>query len=230
MTTKITANKFAEFITAKSERRRKSIVRNAMHSKQQCAPYYMAFQRPAKEFLLSGASDPKILTNAIEKLKNRIGTEWKNRDSRLTAQALQLLLTLSPKLVGLAPSLIQPHRTKANLHLPEIEVSVPPFLMIHGERNGKPLIGSMRIYIAKSSGYSLDPKAAELIATMQYMWLVQEADGDRFPDSSLCMVAECFQQRITPAPSNTERAQLLIQKSAIEFAKIWHQIEHDEAA
>lgn len=231
MTIKISANKFADFITAKTDQRRKSIVRQLRRQTTDHAPYYMAFGTPAKEFLKGGLTDQSVILKAIHRMVGRTGTPWKNRDSRITSEAFRSLLSLKPQLDSLGIQFVKPKGIRsAKLQFPELQVTITPDLLVQGERNDKPLIGSMRFYIAKESTYQLGPKGAALVAAMQYQWLAHVATGERAPDSNLCIVIECFQQRVTAAPMDTQHQREILEKGARDLVHLWHEMDHEEAA
>jgi hypothetical protein len=231
---KISANKLAEFITAKTPERKRSIVRRLIREAGKdrgYAPFYMAFRSPAKRFLEGGATDLGILTGAIQALKTRKGSKWKDTDARISKEAFLALQKLAPRFQELGVEFVEPaSKLNAKLQFPDLSVTVTPDMMVHGERNGVPLVGALRFYLAKESIYQLGEKGAQYVAVMQHMWTLNNATGSRSPDSSHCMVAECFQLRVTVAPDDVAGFIAAIEHGAEEFVHLWHQISHDEAA
>lgn len=232
------ANKVADFIVAKTPERRRSIVRQVMRSKHQekgYAPYYSAFDTPAKEFLKGGATKPAIITRAIDRLPDRKSTgltrRWLDIDNRITREAFLALIELAPKIQARNVNFVSPSKSlKSILEYPEITVTVTPDLMVHGERNGVPLIGAARFYLAKDTPYQLGQRGAELVATMEFLWCLKNATGARAPDSALCMVVECIQRRVTVAPTNIETNVAAIERGCREFVEVWRQLSTEEAA
>lgn len=109
-------------------------------------------------------------------------------------------------------------------------VTVTPDMIVHGERNGMPLAGALRFYLAKESSYQLGQRGAELVAVMEHLWLTRVASGDRAPEATLCMVVECFQQRVTAAPADTHAHLAAIQKGCRDLVQLWHMLDGQEAA
>jgi hypothetical protein len=227
----ITANKLAEFITAKTPERRRQIVRQAKQRKKAHPNYYSCFHAPAKRFLISGAKDPSDILRALNRLKARNQDTWYARDSRITIEAFRALLKIAPELSRLSVAFVPPGaHSRTKLEFADVHVSVTPNLIIHGERNGKPLIGALRFYVAKESTYELGRRGAELVSVLEYIWLTHLATGARTPDRELCMVLECFQQRITCAPADIGQQAAIIERGCREFAQLWRIIDDEKAA
>ncbi len=226
----IPANKLAEFITAKTPERRERIVRQVRHGSTDHPNFYQCFHKPAREFLIGGVRDATDIIRAIDRLKKRTQSPWLTIDSRITTQALQSLLKLGPDLHKLGVAYVTPGARNAVLHMPDAEISVPPNLLIHGERKGHPLIGALRFYLAKESPYQIGVRGAELVAVMECLWLRQIATGERAPDAQLCLVVECMQQRITKAPADLAKHIAALEHGCREFARLWHLLDDKEAA
>jgi len=227
----ITANKLAALITAKSPERRQALVRSLKRAAgQDFPPFYTALRGPAKRFVLNGAADAAELRRLVENMAKRHGSTWLNTDSRITSEAARALMQCAPKLRALDATFVLPEPgTKAVLEYPQVDVITTPDLIVHGKRNHAPLIGAMRFYVAKESSYELGPHGAQLVAAMQHLWLLKVASGQRAPDASLCLVLECFQQRVTCAP-DPGTMESLIQRGCDEFVRIWHALDDKEAA
>ena len=230
MSIKISANKLAEFITAKTPARRKSIVRQLRRSKSGHAPWYMAFGAPAKRFLSAGSVNSAIILREIERMKSRVGRPWLNTDSRITAQAFDKLLSLASEIQDLGVTFSTPRLPRLKLEFADVIVTATPDMIVAGSRNGVPLVGALRFYLAKESGYALGQRGAQLVAVMQHMWLTRISTGEKAPDSSLCFVIECFQQRITVAPSDVPAYRSIIEKGCRDLSILWHSMDDKEAA
>jgi hypothetical protein len=232
----VTANTLASFITAKTPERKRSIVRNARRAAQKpkdYAPYYQSLKTPARNFLQGGAKSPAQLHSLIETMKKRTQTEegWHKIDSRVTAKAAEALIRLAPKLRELDVIFaLRGPGIKATLEFPDIDVIATPDMLVEKVNNGVRLIGAMRFYTAKESAHELGQKGAELIAVMQYQWLLKVATGKRMPDHSLCMVLECFQQRVTTAPADSENLVKAIEQGCRDFVRLWNTIDEKDAA
>ncbi|HVT27119.1 MAG TPA: hypothetical protein VHE81_03790 [Lacipirellulaceae bacterium] len=226
----IPANKLAELITAKTPERRERIVRQVRHGSTDHPNFYQCFHKPAREFLIGGARDATHILTTIDKLKARRKTKWFATDSQITTEALRSLVKLAPTLHKVSGSFVRPGSRNAVLHLEHGDISVPPNLLIHGERNGRPLIGALRFYLAKESSYQIGVRGAELVAVMEYLWLQQIATGERVPDTDLSLVVECMQGRITRAPADPTAHITVLQHGCREFARLWHLLDDKEAA
>lgn len=230
----ISANKLADFALAKTPQQRRRIVRElkrqAAHKDQGYAPYYMAFRRPAKAFLASGTIGDQQIRRAINRLNSRQATDWQKIDSKITTQAFNGLLGMAPNLRGLdLEFVLRDANHRCTIQFPDVVVTVTPDMLLHGERNGVPLIGSLRFYLAKDSAYQLGPQRAELVALMQYQWLAHQNNKGRTADATLCMVLECLQQRVTAAPLNFTPHMALLESSSRQLVRLWD-MSDDEAA
>jgi hypothetical protein len=226
----IPANKLAEFVSAQTPERRERLVRQVKHGGTGHPIYYQCFHGPAKDFLVAGARDASGILRALDRLKVRTKTKWYEIDSRITASALKALIALGPQLYGLNAEFSPTGKAVALLKLSDVDVSVRPNLLVHATRNGKPLVGALRFYLAKESPAQLGVRGAELVATMQYLWLTQIATGARTPDPEHCVVVECMQQRLTKAPADPSRHIAVIERGCREFAEMWHRLDSEEAA
>lgn len=235
MSTKISINKFAEFLAAKKPARQKALVRRMIREQatdKGFAPYYQAFKTPSREFLQNGATDTAGLARAIQLLANRPGsTKWHATDKRITNQAFLMLQKLAPALRAMGADFLPvPTGLNAELVFPGLNVAVKPDMIVHGSRNGVPLQGALRFFLAKDWAYHLGADAAEFVSTMEYMWATRTSSGERTPDTSLCVVAECLQQRITTAPSDVMPQIALIEEGAEQFVRLWNELSSNKAA
>jgi len=230
----VTQNKLAKFITAKSPESKERIVRECIRASKSVkgySPFYMSLQTPAKSFVVGGAQDTAPLHAVIEKMKLRKGTSWKDTDSRVTTSATKALIDFAPEFQRLPVTFtLPPKRQKAVLHYPDTTVIVAPDLLVHGKRNNKPISGAFRFYYAKESSSQLGKRGAELVAAMEYLWLLRTTKGESIPDVSLCMVYECLQHRITIPEKDIEALTAQIERGAAEFAATWHRLETRDAA
>jgi hypothetical protein len=230
----ITANKLAELIL-KTPEQRMSLVRKLHREyakkKTDYPQHYMLLRGPAKRFLAEDGLDPTELTRLIQKLKTRQGTPWINLDSKITSEAAKALIKLGPQIKKLDAAFLLPGSgTKAVLEFPGVDVIATPNLIVHGTRNGRPLIGALRFYIAKERQFELGVRGAELVATMEHLWLTKTATGQRAPEPSLCIVVECFQERITMAPIDTNKHAKAIEDGCSAFVRLWYAIDSKDAA
>ena len=231
MSIHVSANKLAEFIAAKTPERRRAIVRELRRSRKGYPPPYGCFRKPAKKFLVGGALDPQPVVQAIKRMEARRDTEWKQHDSLITIHAFNALLKAAPAIRALGVEFaLPPPRAKARLAFGDVTVTATPDLLVRGERNGAPLLGALRFYIAKGAGYELGRKGSELVSVLEHRWLVSAATGERAPDASLCMVFECFQERITAAPERYDAHVAEIERGCAELSRIWHLLDGQEAA
>ncbi len=224
-------NKIAAFMTARTPERRLAIVRGAKKSAGlSFPPYYTSFKGPARRFGASGWDDPSELRELVARMATRRGSKWLNIDSQVTSDAAKALIAAAPKLQSVGATFsLPPSGMKALLEFPELDVTATPDLIVHGERGPAPLVGGFRFFLAKEASYQLGALGAQVVAELQYIWLVRTADGRRAPDSGLCMVLECFQGRLTAAPADPH-LEKAIRKACVEFARLWHLLDDKEAA
>jgi len=230
----VSANQLASFLTAKTPERKLAIVRAARRaalSDKGYPPFYNSLKKPARAFLATGSRDPAALDSLIARMAARTGRTWHKTDARVTAEAAKALIKLAPKLRALDVEFVLPKPgVKAKIDFPEIDVLVSPHMLVEKRCAGAIRIGAMRFYTAKESAYELGPKGAELVAAMQHQWLLRVATGATMPDGELCMVVECFQQRITQAPSDTSNLMKQIDQGCRDFMRLWHGLDSRDAA
>jgi hypothetical protein len=235
MPIKISPNRLAEFMSIADPSRKKTFVarlyREAQAKKKDFPFPYPAFATPAKRFLASGTTDERVVLAAIERMATRTGKPWLIRDSKNTAAAFKALLAIAPQVSALGVAFKPcPARQQAPIQFADVVINVAPDAMVEGERNGVPLEGALRFYVAKGHAFELGPDAARRVAAMQWHWLVTNWKGARTPDPSLCVVLECFQQRITAAPADPQPLLVLIERACYQFSAIWHGLDAQEAA
>ena len=225
----ITANKLASFITSQSPERRRAIVRALKRSAGTDFPqYYSALRNPARRFLASGATSTNELLQLIERMAERGGTKWLETDGRITAEAAQALIDNSAQLRSLPFRFFPPaSRVKAIWEHPRVDVSVTPHLLV-ATRGKESASGALRFYIAKESTYELGVRGAQLVAMLLHLWQRGTTPLNAVPQH--CLVLECFQQRITPAPANPSPLELTIHRGCEDFARMWHMLDTEEAA
>jgi hypothetical protein len=217
------ANKLAEFMAEPDTDRRERIVRDARKKATSHPIYYQSFHKPAREFLISGGTNASGILRAISRLESRMQTPWRESDSEVTIEALRSLISLGPELHRFGAAFVSPGGRAANLQMPDLEIAVPPNLLLHGQRHSRPLVGALRFYLKKQS--ALGAHGAEMIAVMEYLWLQQVATEARIPDLSLCIVVECMQRHVTMAPSSPARHISAIERASREFARIWRNLD-----
>ena len=237
MSLTISANKLASFIAAKTPEQRRRIVRDLIRESQiqehNYAPYYASFRSPAKRYVANGAKSTTEIQQVIEDLKKRSAVKkrrWHAIDLRVTAQAFKALIAFGPQLASMPVSFIIPPAEKAKLQFGNVIINVTPDLLIEGQRNGVPIRGSLRFYLAKESTYQLGPRRAELVSAMQYQWLAQNPRGNLLPDTSLCMVLECIQDRITFARTDANTELAIIEQGCHDLWNLWESMGRQEAA
>ncbi|MFZ5495203.1 MAG: hypothetical protein ACOZE5_07685 [Verrucomicrobiota bacterium] len=231
----VTAKDLASFLAAKSPERKMSIVRaawRAIHSERKFAPFYQALKTPAKKFLAGGAQNIEGLLQLIKRASvPKKDRPWHKTDARITPEAARKLIALAPNLRALDVVFVSSRKgTKARLEYPDIDVGVPLDMFVEKRVGGATRVGAVRLYTAKDQEFELGPKAAEFFAAMEYLWLIRTATGSAMPDPALCMVIECFQQRITPAPADVEPLAKAIEQGCRNFARLWHSLDSQDAA
>lgn len=140
-------------------------------------------------------------------------------------------MALAPSLQALDAKFVPLGKgTKARLEYPDIDVGIALDMSVEKRVGEATRVGAVRLYTAKDQEFELGPKAAEFFAAMKYLWLLRTATGSTMPDTSLCIVIECFQQRITPAPTDTEVIAKVIEQGCHNFARLWHGLDSKNAA
>lgn len=231
----VSAKDLASFLTAKSPERKLSIVRAAWRAFRNDRGYpihYQSLKTPARKFLAGGAQNPEALLQLIKQMSKPKGNgRWHKTDARITSEAAKKLIALAPNLQALDAKFVPLGKgTKARLEYPDIDVGITLDMFVEKRVGGATRVGAVRLYTAKDQEFELGPKAAEFFATMEYLWLLRAATGSAMPDVSLCMVIECFQGRITPAPADVEPLAKAIEQGCHNFARLWHGLDSKDAA
>jgi hypothetical protein len=231
---KVSANKLAEFITAKTPERKKSIVRQLVRQESKernYAPFYQRFKSPACKFMIGGCGDLSVLSNAIKALPQKCDTPWKSTDSRITKEAFISLGKIAPgiKRYGFEYSSVR-SPSGNRLRFGNIYINSKPDLMVRHIRNGIPIFGAVRFYLAKESKYQIGEEGARYVAVMEYLWACHNYVGDVSPEPSLCFVVECMQKRLTFAPSDIESYKARISSECEKLEALWYLISSNEAA
>lgn len=230
----ITANTFASFLTARSPERKLSVVRaakRAQHADKGYPPYYQSLRTPARRFLAGGAVNTADLKALILEMESRTGKKWHLTDAAITRDAAKALIKLAPKLRALDVTFVSARAgMKAKIEYPELDLLVTPHMFVEKRQNGVRRFGTLRFYTAKESTYELGQRGAELVAGMQHQWLLNVASGAAMPDHSLCMVIECFQQRITQAPVDAIQTRKIMDQGYQDFMRLWRGLDEKDAA
>lgn len=225
----VSTNKLAEFAVSNTARRLR-IVQDLKKSAKGYPPYYGAFRGPAREFLLGGATQSGVLAIAAERVAARRGSNRLSIDSRITVEAFRALQAAAPLVHRLRAQFarLPSVRKQPVLGLRYLDVKAAPDLLLSSVRNGVPVSGGLRLYVAKESRYELGPHGAELVAAMIHQWLV--AHSDRVPDPASCVVLECFQQRLTAAPRDIHAALEELDRASLNLLHLWSSIDGEDAA
>ncbi len=237
-TIKVSTNVLAAFIATKSPAKKRSIVR-AVKEKKGGPSHYGSFNKAARNYLLNkGTSRAEIdaviaslIAEAALPRDRQRSKEWFQTRATLTAEAFKALETGIHLLdYGTLNFVLLPKGMKTRIQFGDVAINIRPDLLIEGNRNGVPIEGAFRFYVAKTAEYQLSKRAAELVSAMEYELLITNWKGKRTPDPSLCYVLECFQQRLTPAPADVQATRASIERGCREFSQIWHELDSHQAA
>lgn len=219
---RISANKLGQYLVCPNPARRRRIVADQKQPQRPIVPLYRLAEEPATAFLRSGGRDHEALDRAITRLRSDTsGTSWAINDRRNTADALEQLRALSPRLPFEGVSYVRSGEQMPPLRVKNVDVSVRPHFLLHFEHRGVDCVGALKLHFPKGEESALDVKAGEYIATLLHRWLLEHGTRGRKVMPSHCLSVDVFRRTVVTGPSATTRRMADITAACEEIAATW---------
>ena len=217
----ISANKLGEYLRASPTRRRR-IIHDQKHPAGNIVARYRAAVEPLSAFFLSGGKDTGALDSVIVKLRSAPArTPWSAGDNQATADALERVLKLAPKLFANGYRYTAAPVSAPKLSIEGVAVSVQPHFIVTDDRRGS-RVGALKLQLVKSDEAALDREGGEYVATLLHQWVAKHGmAGGRAPAAVLCMSVDVFRESLVVAPGSQARRMANITAACQEIAAIW---------
>lgn len=223
---RISVNKLAELLISPSAARRRRIVTDQKHPPDiQVARYRLA--RPVvRDYFTAIDRQASIIDAAVVRLRaDNSGTPWNLEDRQSTADALEHLIQLLPKLPqdeDLRFSFGADDAPK--LTVAGVEVSVRPDIIVTRFRRGRASCGAFKFHWVKNDDSSLQKRGSEFVAVVMHEWLRQFGPGNHQPDPKLCLSIDVFRRSVVHSPQAMTRRLEEIEAGCQEVAARWGQV------
>lgn len=221
---RISANKLGEYLLCTSPTRRKRIIQDQKAPNRAVVPMYRLAEQPLADFFVGG-HDRSAIDRAVVRLRSdHSGTPWAIKDRRNTADALDEVLALAPRLPSDGMTYIRGPERPQLLRIKGVDVSVAPHFLLLFERRGVACVGGMKLHFPKSEDAALEHKGGEYVATLLHQWITAYGPRDRKVMSSHCLSVDVFRRSVVAAPSATTRRMADIAAACEEIAAHWQQL------
>lgn len=217
---KISLNQLAEFSGASDALKRRII-------KQQISPN--TFKVPRYQRTKAGITrsiarkgDLEPIYDAIKILQEKKATtNWQINDKKVSIEALDRFIKI--KLPALLKKLdFEVIRMKnKTLKFRNVDIIVAPEIIIKGTLNGRNIIGGVKIHISKTKPFDL--AKSKYVAAIVYKYLKDEvAKKEDTVHPELCFCLDVFNEKLVPAPSDSEDILKQIKDVCDEFKSLWN--------
>lgn len=218
-TPKISANKLGEYMVA-TPARRKGIIKDQKRPSPAISARYRHAEAPLVEFLSTGNID--ALHSAAGKLRaTGGGSVWAQGDREATADALEALGRLAPKLLLPELTYKQPTSRSQKLMIGGLPVSVQPDMLVFSEAKGKRQVGALKFHYIKNEESSLTSKGAQYVATLLHQWLLTFGPAGFVPTPALSKSVDVFRGNIEAAPASQSRRLSDLEAACEEITVRW---------
>lgn len=223
---RISVNKLAEYMTARSARQRQ-ILRDQKYPSDFKRTYYKEASEAISRCIASNLENTTVLENAISVLNQstatKIGTRRRldaNIDALETFQVMLDDINLGNCLPRLGDS--APRR----LVIQGVEVSVRPEIILTGEgKKSARLVGGIKLHFPRT--FSLNDDAAGYVSVLVQEWCRNELDADGTPYGPYCYVIDVGAKRVCP-PVRAIAARIRdIEAACRNIAALWPSIREE---
>lgn len=191
---RISANKLAEFMGAKSARQRQ-ILHDQKYPKDFKTVYYKEAPEAAAHFVAGGAVDASIIETAIGVLENKapstIGADRRINSNIEALETLKLMLDdipVSGVTLQLAPN-SAPYLTFFG-----VDISVRPEIIVKGKSGKGPTVGAMKFHFPRSFCHTDD--TGGYVCALLTEWCRIHMSDHGLPQGNLCSVIDVGSQRV----------------------------------
>jgi hypothetical protein len=230
---RISLNKLGEYLATSDEARHRRIIYDQKFPTGIITKLYGSFPPSVRDVLVAGAPISGVL-EAAQRLK-RQATAWKAAEATAaksmkwyidnannTAGALERFALLAPQLVADSRTFLPPPRKDAFVLIEGVKISIKPDYIVHQNIGGRPHLGAVKFHLIKNVKKHMGAVGAQHVAVLLQHWLeINLPDAARLPHHTLCLVVECWQNRVTSAPAKYEGRMENIAHACHEIAEIW---------
>lgn len=221
---KISANKLGEYLVTSSASRRRRILLDQKTPNNSVVPCYRLAKEPLVDFF-SGGGVAAPIDRAVVRLRGDFsGSDWAIKDRKNTADALEAVLRLAPKLPFEGVTYARGPDSPPHLPIKGVNVSVAPHLLLRFEHRGAQCIGALKFHFTKSNESALEQEGAEYVATLLHHWLTHHGPHGLKVMPSHCLSIDVFRGAVVCAPTATMRRMSNIAAACEEIAAHWEQL------
>jgi hypothetical protein len=222
---RISANKLGQYVVCPSPARRRRIIQDQKYPSKAIVPMYRLAEEPLVDFFTGGGRDGAVIDRAVVGLRsNGSGTSWAISDRRNTADALDAVIALSPKLPFDGVNYVRGPEQAPCLHVKSVDVSVLPNFLLHFQHRGVACVGALKLHFPKSDDSALEREGGEYVSTLLQRWLIEHGPAGRKVMPSHCLSVDVFRRAVIPAPTANTRRMANIVAACEEIAAHWRQL------
>jgi hypothetical protein len=221
---RISANKLGEYLVTSSPTRRRRIIHDQKHPSGVIVPRYRLAEEPLTAFFAGGGEAQHIDRAVVRLRSDPTGTTWAIDDRRSTADALEMILGLAPKLPFEGVTYSRGPAQAPQLLIKGVNVSVARHMLLHFEHRGVQCVGALKLHFTKSEDSALEKKGGEYVATMLQQWLVSYGPHGHKVMPSHCFSIDVFRKAVVSAPTSSTRRKADIAAACDEIAAHWQQL------
>lgn len=223
---RISANKLAEFMTAKSARQRQ-ILRDQKYPSDFKGMYYKEAAEAIARCIASNLEDVSVLANTIGALSQSTATKIGTR-RRIDAN-IDALETFQTMLDDVALENVEANlgaHSSQRLVIQGIEVSVRPEITLAGQsKKGGALIGGIKLHFPRT--FSLDDDAAGYVSALVQEWCRQNRADEGLPHGPHCYVIDVGAKRVCSGVRSTAARMRDIEAACRNIAALWPSIREN---
>ena len=222
---RISLNKLCEFMTARPPRQRR-ILKDQKFPSDFMRVYYREAQEAASLCIASNLEDIPSVTRQIEILNQQnpdsVGTQ---RRVAANIDALEAFLEMTDgiDLSGAEPRLGE--NVAPKLTIRNVDVSVRPEIILHGEGRSGPVVGALKLHFPKTN--PLDDTSAGYVSAVLQEWCATHMADAGQAHGPLCYVVDVGSRTTYPGVRSTVRRLRDIQDACETIAALWPTLEPD---
>lgn len=222
---RISVNKLGEYLAGASPARRRRIILDQKKPATVISARYRAAEEPVRAFFIGGCADESIIDQAVVALRTTPGkTDWATGDRQATADALDQVLKLTPKILAPNRTFRAPPSKPALLSVAGVGISVAPHLIVTSEGKGGPSVGAIKFHYVQDSASALTKVGSEYVATILHQWLLANPVKGHVASPALSMSVDVFRGAVVAAPTSFVKRLADVEAACEEIAARWPQL------
>lgn len=221
---RISLNKLGEFLIARSARRRRAIIHDQKYPNDAVVPLYRNAFDPIESLLGSGGINVDGMIEDIAALRAGTGSEWRVRDNKCTADALEAFLDIVDQLPVETAEFIRGDNSPRKLLISGVTVSIRPDFLVHTKRRATEYIGAIKLHFIGDDKKKITPDGGQYVAALLHRWLQENNPGVRQPHHAFCYSVDVFRKAVFTGPASTTLRMRDIEAACEEIALRWPSI------